>query len=63
MKCCFLLNKKKKKVLLETITGFQSAFVAGRQISDASLVANELMDNWYRKKEKGVVIKLDLAKT
>ena len=34
----------------------------GRQITNASLIANELIDNWQRQKEKGVICKLDIEK-
>ncbi|XP_022132189.1 uncharacterized protein LOC111005109 [Momordica charantia] len=51
-----------KSLLPHTITKEQSAFVAGRQILDASLIANEIIEDWDRKKRKGVVIKLDIEK-
>lgn len=35
--------------------------MAGRKILDVSLIANKLIDEWFRKK-KDVVIKLDLEK-
>ena len=44
------------------ITRQHTTFVEGRQILDRSLMANELIDEWKRKKQKGVVIKLDLEK-
>lgn len=33
-----------------------------RQISDASLIANELIDEWKREKT-GIVVKLDIEKS
>lgn len=57
-----VLSERLKKVLPHTITEFQSAFVAKRQILDASLIANEIIDGWEKKQEKGVVIKLDIEK-
>lgn len=45
-----------------TITEQQVAFVEGRQVLDASFMVNELIDEWKRKKQKGVVIKFDLEK-
>lgn len=38
------------------------AFVKGRQITDAILIANEAIDYWRTKKVKGLVIKLDIEK-
>lgn len=41
---------------------YQSAFVEGRQILVASLIANEIIEDWHRKKAQGVVIKLGVEK-
>lgn len=51
-----------KSTLHQTIAPNQSAFVKGRQITDAILVANEIVDHWTNNNSKGVVIKLDLEK-
>ena len=40
----------------------QNAFVGGRQILNASLIANEVIDSVLRKKERGVLFKLDIEK-
>ncbi|RVW16672.1 LINE-1 reverse transcriptase-like [Vitis vinifera] len=40
----------------------QSACLGGRQILDASLIANEVIDYWLKRKEKGVICKLDIEK-
>ena len=41
----------------------QNAFVDGRQILDATLIANEAIDSMLKRDEFGVLCKLDLAKT
>ncbi|XP_022143310.1 uncharacterized protein LOC111013210 [Momordica charantia] len=51
-----------KAVLPSTIAQHQSAFVRGRQITDAILVANEVVDLWCCSKKRGIIIKLDLEK-
>ena len=40
----------------------QNAFVEGRQIMDASLLANEVIDTMLKSKEKEVLCKLDIEK-
>ncbi|RVW51561.1 putative mitochondrial protein [Vitis vinifera] len=52
-----------RKVLHETIYGSQGAFVEGRHILDAVLIANEVVDEKRRSGEEGVVFKIDFEKT
>ena len=58
----FLVSDRLKEFLPNTIAPNQLAFVENRQILVASLMANELIDDWSRKGKDGVVLKLDLEK-
>lgn len=40
----------------------QHAFVKGKQISDAFMIANEFVDELIINKKKGVLVKLDMEK-
>lgn len=51
-----------KKYFLLPSLNFNLTFVANRQILDASLIANELIDEWEKNKSKGVIIKLHIEK-
>ena len=57
-----VLSNKLKKVMSSLVNLAQNAFVEGRQILDAPLIANEVIDSILRKKEKGVLYKLDIKK-
>ncbi|TYK01569.1 LINE-1 retrotransposable element ORF2 protein [Cucumis melo var. makuwa] len=57
-----MLADRLKLTLPETIAESQLAFVRGRQITDAILMANEIFDYWKLKKIKGFVLKLDIEK-
>ena len=58
-----ILSRRLRGVLHETIHATQGAFVQGRQILDAMLIANEILDEKRRSREEGLVFKFDLEKT
>ena len=58
-----VLANRLKKVLGKVVSMDQNAFVRGIQILDASLIANEVIDFWHNRKEKGLICKLDIEKT
>ncbi|XP_050944096.1 uncharacterized protein LOC127150413 [Cucumis melo] len=57
-----VIAERLKETLPLTVVKNQMAFVKGRQIIDAILVANEAINYWRVKKIKGFVIKLDIEK-
>ncbi|KAA0040038.1 LINE-1 retrotransposable element ORF2 protein [Cucumis melo var. makuwa] len=57
-----VIAERLKETLPSTVAENQMAFVKGRQIIDAILVANEAIDYWRVKKIQGFVIKLDIEK-
>ncbi|RVX21544.1 putative ribonuclease H protein [Vitis vinifera] len=57
-----VLSGRLRGVLQETIHSSQGAFVQGRQILDAVLIANEIVDEKKRSGEEGVVFKIDFEK-
>ncbi|RVW23579.1 LINE-1 retrotransposable element ORF2 protein [Vitis vinifera] len=57
-----VLANRLKKVIGKVVSHDQNAFVTGRQILDSSLIANEVIDFWNKKGNKGVICNLDIEK-
>ena len=57
-----VLAKILKKVISKVISLTQNAYEEGRQILDASLIENEVLDSTLKGKGKGVLCKLDIEK-
>lgn len=57
-----VLARRLFKMLEETIGENQHVFVNGRQILDAAMVANEVVDNLVDNKREGLLCKLDMEK-
>ena len=57
-----VLANRIKRVMSLIISQAQNAFVEGRQILDTFLIANKAVDSILRKKESGLLCKLDIEK-
>ena len=57
-----VLANRIKRVMGLIISQSQNAFVEGRQILDAMLIANEAVDSILRRKENGLLCKLDMKR-
>ena len=55
-----VLANRLKKVMSKLVNRAQNAFIEGRQIMDASLIVNEIIDSTVKRKEKGVLCKLNI---
>jgi len=56
-----IMANRLKQILPKLISENQGGFVRGRQILDNIIIVQEAIHTSYRNKEKGMVIKLDLA--
>ena len=57
-----VLANRLKRVMGKLVNKAHNAFVEGRQILDASLIVNEVIDYLMRIKERGILCKLDIEK-
>ena len=57
-----VLVNKLRRVIDKVVSPSQNAFVEGRQILDATSIANEVVDSMLRRIDDGVVSKLDIEK-
>ncbi|XP_028055291.1 uncharacterized protein LOC114259471 [Camellia sinensis] len=57
-----MLANRVKKVIPKVVSNVQSAFLKGRNVLDGVLIANEVVDLWKKKHEKGVILKIDFKK-
>jgi len=57
-----VLTSRLRKVVGKVVSPNQHAFICGRQILDASSIANECMDLYLKSNQSGILYKLDIEK-
>ena len=57
-----VLANRLKKVMNGLVNPAQNVFEEGRQILDVSSIANEVIDSMQKRKERGILYKLDIEK-
>lgn len=57
-----VLSLRLKEVLEDTISCEHGAFIAGRQILDVALIANEVVDEYRSSGKRDLVLKIDFEK-
>ncbi|CAL1390193.1 unnamed protein product [Linum trigynum] len=59
---CKVLSKRLGQVLPSLVSEFQQASVQGKQIAEAGLLANELVESRRKSRKPGLMLKLDIEK-
>ena len=57
-----VLDNRLRRVVGQLVSTAQNVFVEGRQILDAMLIANKAIDALLKRKDKGLICKLDIEK-
>lgn len=57
-----VLSNRLRKVVGRVVSKFQNAFIEGRQILKATLIANDVIDSMQRSNSSGVICKLNIEK-